>query len=83
VLFFLKKRFWNAVTQNLVREGVGGVTYTDARKKGYRMPSVFILLRKNFWNGILARSVTKIPLSKRFVKIKPIKDCSGQRNRSH
>jgi hypothetical protein len=49
------------VTQNSVR----GVSYTNARKKRFRNAiSVCALLRKNLWNGVPARSITKIPLSK-------------------
>jgi hypothetical protein len=48
------------VTKNSV--GEEGVSYTYARKKVSGMPLACILLRKNFWNGILACSITNIPL---------------------
>jgi hypothetical protein len=39
-----------------------GVTYTNTRKKkGSGTLPACILLRKNFWNGILAHSVKSIP----------------------
>jgi hypothetical protein len=48
------------VAQNLVRDGV---SYTDPRKKGFWNAVVAcVLLIKNFQNGILACSITKIPL---------------------
>jgi hypothetical protein len=41
----------------------GGVSYIDARKERFRDAVLAcILLRKNFQNGVLVRSVTKILL---------------------
>jgi hypothetical protein len=52
------------VAQNLVGGG-GGVIYTNIKEKRFwNSVLVFIPLRKNFWNGVLARSITKIPLTK-------------------
>jgi hypothetical protein len=39
----------------------GGIKYTNARKKRFRN-AVWVLLEKNFWNGVPACLVTKIPL---------------------
>jgi hypothetical protein len=39
------------------------VSYTDAcEKRVQNTVPACVLLRKNFWNGVLAHSVTKIPL---------------------
>jgi hypothetical protein len=39
----------------------GGVSYTNSRKKGFQnVVLACILLTKNFWNGVPARSITKI-----------------------
>jgi hypothetical protein len=49
------------VTQNLVRDGV---SYTDPRKRRFQNVILgCVLLRKNFWNGVLAYSFTKILLA--------------------
>jgi hypothetical protein len=32
------------------------------KRKFWNAVPAFVLLRKNFWNGVSARSVTKIPL---------------------
>jgi hypothetical protein len=47
-----------------------------------------ILLRKNFWNGVLARSITKIPLvlpHEKYPNVKTFRKCqisSRVRNRN-
>jgi hypothetical protein len=42
---------------------MGGVIYTSARERSFwDAVTACVLLRKNFQNGVLARSITKIPL---------------------
>jgi hypothetical protein len=41
----------------------GGVSYIDARKKRFQNAGpACVVLRKNFWNGVLVCSITKILL---------------------
>jgi hypothetical protein len=41
--------------------GEGGVIYTDAKeKRSWNAVPICVLLRKNFWNGVLVHSITKI-----------------------
>jgi hypothetical protein len=39
----------------------GGISYIDARRKLQNAFSVYVLLRKNVWNGVPVLSVTKYP----------------------
>jgi hypothetical protein len=39
----------------------GGVSYTDARKKGSETSLQLVSLRKNFQNGVPLHSIKKIP----------------------
>jgi hypothetical protein len=49
-----------------------GVDYTNARKKRFwNTVLASVLLRKNLWNSVPARSITKIPLSVTFPTITP------------
>jgi hypothetical protein len=61
-IFLKEKRSGtHTVTENSV--GDGGVSYIDGRRKTFRnIVLACVLLRKNFWNGVPARSVTKISL---------------------
>jgi hypothetical protein len=60
VLFFFPERFRGLKSgQKFDQRGV--VCYTKARQKGSGTPFQLVLLRKNFRNGVLTRSVTKIP----------------------
>jgi hypothetical protein len=46
-----------------------GVNYIDAMKKRFQNAVLACVLpRKNFWNGVLAHSITKTPLSKSYLK---------------
>jgi hypothetical protein len=51
---------------------MGGVSYTDCKKEILEAVSACILLRKNFQNGVVACSVTKIPLG---IPNKPSEKC--------
>jgi hypothetical protein len=59
-LFFFRKRFRD--TKSDPKFGGRGVLLHECQEKGFRntVPA-FILLIKNFWNGVPARSVTKYP----------------------
>jgi hypothetical protein len=63
VLFSKENRFWNAQSDPKFGQQEGGVNYVDARKKSFwnTIPAC-ALLRKNFRNGVLVCSNTKIPL---------------------
>jgi hypothetical protein len=61
--FSKENRFWNTQSDPKFGRRGGSVSHIDARKKGFRntVPAC-TLVRKNFWNGVLARSITRIPL---------------------
>jgi hypothetical protein len=60
---FLKKKGFGIHSDTKFGRRGGGVSYMNAREKRFQnaIPAGG-LLRKNFWNGIVARSITKIPL---------------------
>jgi hypothetical protein len=61
--FSTENSFPNAYSATKFDRSGGGVNYIQAREKGFRNAvSACVLLRKNFRNGVHARSVTKILL---------------------
>jgi hypothetical protein len=56
-LFFLGKRLWNAKSDPRFGQRGGGGSYINARKK-----FLVYVLKKNFWDGVPVRSITKLLL---------------------
>jgi hypothetical protein len=59
---FIWKKVLECKERPKIRLERGGVSYTNARKKGFwNAIMACVLLRKNFQNGVLAPSITKYP----------------------